>query len=522
MPFVQAKCSNCGGTLSVDDSLGAAVCPFCNTPYVVEKAINNYNISNTVNVGSGAVVNIIGEQKSDFEIEAGELKGYKGINTDVTIPDNVKKIGFRAFFNKGITSVVVPSSVEVIGKEAFACCGDLKEVVFAEGLKEIGSLAFTNCIRIREIKLPSTVTNIGEGGFGGCSELECVSLQNGLKKIGNVAFAKCISLKELNIPTTVQTIGEKTFLGCESLVSVNLSCGISEIGESTFENCKSLVEVVFPKNLQAIRKKAFKKCSSLKKIELPNSVKAIHMEAFCNCIGLEYIELGSGLEELYEEVFWGCTSLKKVEIPSGVKHLLRGVFSQCTSLEEVRFNEGLEIIGATPSIHNFSKLEPLRASLEYEYGVFMDCAIKELVIPASVTDIGGRAFLNCKLLESVTFKNRDVWIDFTAFNGCKFVPDVPNFEGKPKKEGCYIATSVYGSYDCPQVWTLRRYRDYSLYNSLGGRLFIKFYYKISPTLVKYFGNSRLFKCFWRKYLDSLVSSLRHKGYENTPYSDRDY
>ena len=28
-----------------------------------------------------------------------------------------------------------------------------------------------------------------------------------------------------------------------------------------------------------------------------------------------------------------------------------------------------------------------------------------------------------------------------------------------KKQGCYIATCVYGSYDCPQVWILRRYRD---------------------------------------------------------------
>ena len=27
--------------------------------------------------------------------------------------------------------------------------------------------------------------------------------------------------------------------------------------------------------------------------------------------------------------------------------------------------------------------------------------------------------------------------------------------------GCYVATAVYGSYDCPQVWTLRRYRDYT-------------------------------------------------------------
>ena len=37
-------------------------------------------------------------------------------------------------------------------------------------------------------------------------------------------------------------------------------------------------------------------------------------------------------------------------------------------------------------------------------------------------------------------------------------------------DGCYIATSVYGSYDCPEVWTLRRFRDEYLKGSVYGRL----------------------------------------------------
>ena len=39
--------------------------------------------------------------------------------------------------------------------------------------------------------------------------------------------------------------------------------------------------------------------------------------------------------------------------------------------------------------------------------------------------------------------------------------------------GCYIATCVYGSYDCPEVWTLRRYRDYTLDLTWYGRTFIR-------------------------------------------------
>ncbi len=56
-----------------------------------------------------------------------------------------------------------------------------------------------------------------------------------------------------------------------------------------------------------------------------------------------------------------------------------------------------------------------------------------------------------------------------------------------RKGGCYIATAVYGSYDCPQVWALRRYRDEKLASHFYGRIFIYVYYSVSPVLVKCFG-----------------------------------
>lgn len=58
---------------------------------------------------------------------------------------------------------------------------------------------------------------------------------------------------------------------------------------------------------------------------------------------------------------------------------------------------------------------------------------------------------------------------------------------KSEKKGCYIATCVYGSYDCPQVWILRRFRNYILDKTWYGRVFVKSYYMVSPILVKRFG-----------------------------------
>lgn len=89
-----------------------------------------------------------------------------------------------------------------------------------------------------------------------------------------------------------------------------------------------------------------------------------------------------------------------------------------------------------------------------------------------------------------------------------------------QSSGCYIATCVYGSYDCPEVWTLRRFRDYTLDSTWYGKLFIKCYYAISPTLVKLFGNTTWFKKFWKEHLDKMVMSLKEKGVQDTFYQDK--
>lgn len=88
--------------------------------------------------------------------------------------------------------------------------------------------------------------------------------------------------------------------------------------------------------------------------------------------------------------------------------------------------------------------------------------------------------------------------------------------------GCYVATAVYGSYDCPEVWTLRRYRDDRLAKTWYGRSFIRTYYAISPTLVKWFGNTDWFRNMWKPKLDKMVYNLNSEGVENTPYQDKSW
>ena len=59
--LVPAKCTNCGGQLTVDSSQKSAVCPFCGSTYIVEQAINNYNVQMKGNMTIGnATINVQG------------------------------------------------------------------------------------------------------------------------------------------------------------------------------------------------------------------------------------------------------------------------------------------------------------------------------------------------------------------------------------------------------------------------------------------------------------------------------
>jgi len=88
-----------------------------------------------------------------------------------------------------------------------------------------------------------------------------------------------------------------------------------------------------------------------------------------------------------------------------------------------------------------------------------------------------------------------------------------------KTGGCYIATSIYGSYNCPEVWTLRRYRDTTLSASWLGRQFIWIYYKASPKIVELFGNKQWFNRFWKPVLNGFILKLQNNGIDSSPYTD---
>ncbi len=448
MPIVQAKCENCGGVLAVDDGQKAAICPFCNTPYVVQDAINNYNITNNINVGAGAVVNIYSNQNSDFEIESGVLKKYKGAATDVVIPDNVVKIGEKAFESLEITSVKIPNSVTSIGNGAFYGCPSLTSVTIG-----------------------NSVTSIGHRAFSGCTSLTSVTIGNSVTSIGNIAFCDCTSLTSITIPDSVTSIGASAFHGTAYYNNEsNWENGVLYIGNRLIE-AKEMINGNYDikNNTTLIADSAFHGCKSLTGITIPNSVTSIGGWAFEDCTSLTSVTIPDSVASIGNQAFYGCTSLTSVTIGNSVTSIGGWAFCGCTSLTSI-------------------------------------------TIPNSVISLGDNAFEKCPNLH---INAPEEW----KRKNCERLQNEQS-ESEKKTGGCYVATAVYGSYDCPEVWTLRRYRDYRLALTWYGKLFIMLYYAISPTLVKWFGETKWFKKMWKDKLDSMVERLQAEGYESTPYNDK--
>lgn len=99
----------------------------------------------------------------------------------------------------GSTELTIPSelfgqTVTSIGEGCFENCAGLTSIILPPTLQVIGEDAFRGCTALRGIEIPDSVRVIGEGAFYDCTALEAICVYNGIKSIGSEAFGGCSKL----------------------------------------------------------------------------------------------------------------------------------------------------------------------------------------------------------------------------------------------------------------------------------------------------------------------------------------
>ena len=162
-------------------------------------------------------------------------------------------------------------------------------------------------------------------------------------------------------------------------------------------------ETIDGHTVTAIGNRAFKGNLRLAAVTIPDTVTEIGQDAFSGCTGLTSIKLPKNLKTLGGDAFRDCTGLTSVLIPKTVEstHTYSNgffcPFRGCDNLQEVKFEDGMTRI---PNL------------------ILGFCGAKlNIVIPDSVTEIGGYAFLNSGIV-AVTIPDTVTEIEEEAFSGC--------------------------------------------------------------------------------------------------------
>lgn len=308
------------------------------------------------------------------------------------------------------SSEVVPSTLKTvkitdetsIANCAFQGCSNITKIGLSGNVNVIGHQAFSGCTSLTEIDVSGNVKSIGYQAFSGCTSLTNVLLPNSLVGISEKAFENCISLATFNMPASVVNIGAQIFAGCVNLTAVlvvgtgGAYSSVDGVLYSADQNelvCVPLAKTLFevPATVKKIRAYAFANLTKLEDVVIPDGVEEIGADAFYGCTALVNIEFPNSLVSIGSEALKGCRSLKRVVLPfvgsnrgcsgaSKFAYIFGSNFAP-TSLEEVIVTDDDAITDEA----------------------FSGCTkLKNVFIGSSVTNIGSKAFCDCRLIECLS------------------------------------------------------------------------------------------------------------------------
>lgn len=401
-------------------------------------------------------------------------------------------------------------SVTGISNSAFKGCTELTSVTIPQGITTISPDAFYGCSNLASITIPSTITTINSNAFLGCSNLSSVYITD-LAAWCNINFANSNAnplsyaslflnnkkIVDLEIPNDVTTISNSAFRGLKNILSVKIPGSVISIGKDAFWGCSSLISIisgiekpfaidedVFTSNDKDIYATAllivpvgkrsdymntdgWKKFTNIVEVGQGGYVgQTFSDNGITYKIGenftvsvvsgstkyagdivipsqVEFIGKTYSVTSIDKSAFENCSGLKSIKIPSTIQSIGLDAFDGTTNLTAVHISDIAAWCTITFADHYSNPLT-------YAHHLYKDGKeITDLVIPSTVTSIGGYAFYKCSGLKSIVIPNGVTTIGVSAFYGCSGLTTItiPESVTSIGETGDYLGSGVFSGCD---------------------------------------------------------------------------
>lgn len=237
---------------------------------------------------------------SDFDCTAenGEvtITDYTGTREHVLIPSEiggfpVTALADKAFYEKHVTTVVVPDSVTEIGDLCFSGDNYLVSLTLPDGLAELSYGALESCYSLLDFDLPKGLKTIGEGALQAIFYLTHLTIPAGVIDIEQMNFLMMHGLEEVSVAEgstsftydaengLLMTADKARLLHCFFHLApqkeIILPEGMKTIDPFAFHYDVTVEKIVLPEGAETIGLLAFGICPKLTEIVIPQSVTAI-------------------------------------------------------------------------------------------------------------------------------------------------------------------------------------------------------------------------------------------------------
>lgn len=389
-------------------------------------------------------------------------------HTSYNIPSTLESVTvtggtvlYGAFSNcTGLSKIVITEAVRGVGLFATMGCDALKYNEYKNGLY-LGDDAnpYRALIKVKDSTVTSFEINkdtriIADGAFSDCNNMQYTRYNNGLYlgdgQNEHAVFVKAdnAEITSCTVSDTAKFICDNAFEYCNALTAVSVPDGVVSIGRGALKNCGVLADISIGRGVKYIGSRFITERTALKNISVSadnpyyksagnclievgnktlvtgcknsvvpsdGSVANIGIYAFENCGGLVSANVPDCIVSIGFMAYGDCPDLKRVTIGAGItQEKLRELF-----FFPLRSSEKLEYFEVSADNPVYSGAGGIIYNKAQTRVVLAPYAVKGVVTVADgVTDIGSRAFSDCKEVTCVELPSSLNQIEYKAFTEC--------------------------------------------------------------------------------------------------------